>query len=290
MVHAEAELGLFLKARRAALTPAEVGLPDGVNRRRVSGLRREEVAMLAGVSVDYYTRIEQGRSGAVSTEVLTALADALRLSGDERAYLLNLAGSAAGPGRRNGAEGVCDPPAVPRQTVRREVRLLLDAMPAVPAAVLGRGLDVLAWNPLAGRLWPFLADLPEPDRNFARLLFLDPRAAELHADVDDLRREVAARLRADTGRAPDEPRLCAVVQELQRRSPRFRELWEARLVREEAHGVHRFRHPEAGELALYFEKLPLPADPDQMLLVYTPEPGSVSEARLRSLAAVPQPA
>ncbi|MFC4564760.1 helix-turn-helix transcriptional regulator [Nocardiopsis mangrovi] len=284
MMHSEAELSLFLKARRAALAPEQVEVAPTLNRRRVRGLRREEVAQLAGVSVDYYTRIEQGRGGAVSAEVLGALADALRLSDTERAYLSNLAGrharrSAAAPG----AEGACAPPAVPRPRVRPELRALLDAMERVPALVMGSALDLLAWNEPLGRLWPGLDLLGDDDLNLARLLFLDPRAADLHLDVGVLRREVVAKLRADSGRDPDEPRLCGVVRDLRDGSAAFRRLWEEREVREQPHGIHRFRHPRAGVLSLYFEKMPLPADPGQTLLTYTAEPGSPSGERLRLL-------
>ncbi|GAA1090116.1 helix-turn-helix domain-containing protein [Nocardiopsis composta] len=286
MVHSAAELSLFLKARRGSLTPEEVGLPDGINRRRVRGLRREEVAQLAGVSVDYYTRIEQGRSGAVSDEVLQALARALVLSADERRYLHNLAGNITRRSARAArATEPCTPPETPRQTVRPELRALLRSMAGTPAAVFGRGLDILAWNPVMGRLWPGLDDLPEAELNLPRLLFTDPAAAALHADADLLRGEVVARLRADTGRDPEEPRLCAVVTDLQRSSALFRELWETHRVEEAPHGAHRLRHPQAGELTLHFEKLPLPADPGQFLLVYAPEPGSPSEERLALLAA-----
>ncbi|MDA0564613.1 helix-turn-helix transcriptional regulator [Streptomonospora sp. S1-112] len=281
MVHRDDELGRFLKARRAALTPEQVGLPAGVNRRRVAGLRREEVALLAGVSVDYYTRIEQGRSRTVSPEVLHALAGALRLSGDERAYLDNLA---AHHGRLRADPG-CAPPEAPRAAVRPEVHALLNAMGAVPAYVLGPGLDLLAWNRMGALLWPGIDDLPEADLNVAHLVFREPGGAAPHTDTAALRRDITARLRAETGRAPDDPRLCAVVQRLRRSSAEFRELWESHLVEEHPHGTHTLRHPEAGVLTLYFEKLPLPADPGQVLLTYAAAPGSADEEALRALAA-----
>ncbi|RNL84199.1 helix-turn-helix transcriptional regulator [Halostreptopolyspora alba] len=286
MVRVETEISLFLKARRAALSPEQVGLPSGGGRRRVRGLRREEVAQLAGVSVDYYTRIEQGRGGAVSAEVLDVLARALRMSEPERGYLHDLASQVVrGSGGASAAGRFCEPPEAPRPTVRPEVRYLVDAMAEVPALVIGHGLDLLVWNRLAERLWPDLAIVPEEDLNLARLLFRYPRAATLHADVETMRREMVAKLRADSGRTPDDPRLCRVVMELRRDSARFRELWEEREVREQPHGVHRMRHPLAGELELYFEKLPLRATPAQTLLTYTAEPGSASEERLRALAA-----
>ncbi|MFI6579388.1 helix-turn-helix transcriptional regulator [Nocardiopsis sp. NPDC050513] len=282
MVRTDTEISQFLKTRRSALSPREVGLPEGVNRRRVRGLRREEVALLAGVSVDYYTRIEQGRGNGVSASVLDAVADALLLTGDERAYLHNLAGRT--PHRTGGADGACVPPAVPRQAVRPELRQLIGAMDRVPAVVLGRGLDVLAWNRLLARLWPGLDDLPDEELNLARSVFRDDWTSALHDDLASIRRDVVAKLRADTGRDPEEPRLCAVVMDLRRENAHFEELWQAREVRERPHGTHRLRHPWVGELTLDFEKTVLPADDGQVLMTYSAAPGSVSEERLALLA------
>ncbi|GAA1998683.1 helix-turn-helix transcriptional regulator [Nocardiopsis rhodophaea] len=289
MVHDHAEIGRFLKAHRSALSPDRVGLPEGHNRRRVRGLRREEVAQLAGVSVDYYTRIEQGRSGAVSHEVLDALSDALHLTRVERDYLQNLArrfarrsggaGRAAGP-----ANGPCAPPDLPPERVRGPVRALIDAMDDVPALVLGGGLNLLAWNRMAGRLMPILDEIAEPHPNMARLLFLHPDVAALHLDLDEMRREVAAKLRADTGRRPDDQRLCRVVTGLKAESPLFRDMWEAQEVRERMNGECRLRHPVVGDLSLHFEKMLMPADPGQMLVTYVAEPGSPAESALRLLA------
>ncbi|MCN9241201.1 helix-turn-helix transcriptional regulator [Streptomyces sp. RY43-2] len=283
MVDARSELGPFLKGRRAALSPSELGLPEGTNRRRVRGLRREEVAQLAGVSVDYYTRIEQGRATAVSAEILDAVAGALRLDADERRYLHNVAARPTGGSAGEG--GVCTPPPVPRQRVRPQVRALLDGLGATPALVLGRGLDVLAWNRALGLLWPLLEEVPEDRLNLALMMFLEPAAGRLHADQEAVREQLVAGLRAASGRTPDEPRLCAVLLELRRLSPRFRELWEARAVAEKRTGRHRLRHPAVGELELGYEKLILPAtgggDEGQELMVYVAEPGSPSEAALR---------
>ncbi|WP_017623029.1 helix-turn-helix transcriptional regulator [Nocardiopsis chromatogenes] len=285
MAHSLSDLSRFLKSRRAAVDPAQAGVHPTVNRRRVSGLRREEVAQLAGVSVDYYTRIEQGRAGEVSEEVLDALAGALRLTGDERSYLFNLVRH-AGPPFAKGADGhdeLCIPPTVPRRRVRPELRELLDSMEGVPAAVLGTGLDLLAWNGPLSLIWPGVDDLPEPELNLARMVFLNPDTANLHGDAETVRRDIVAGLRAAVGRHPDEPRLCAVVVELRRGSARFRELWESHLVAERVHGTHTFRHPRAGELSLRYEKLPLPADPGQTLLLYSAAPGSPAEEGLRRL-------
>lgn len=224
MLYAEIEIGSFLKARRAALDPAELGLPDGVSRRRVRGLRREEVAQLAGISVDYYTRIEQGRAHAISDSVLDAIARALRLSGGEVTYLRNVAVP-----RRPGADD-CRPAASgPSQTVRPEIRQLLDAMDTtVPAMVIGRGLDILAWNTLGGRFAFDLEALAPDRRNTALLVFLDPVARALHPDWEAKAVEVVGNLRADSGRHPDDPRICAVVNELLDHSADFRRLWRPR--------------------------------------------------------------
>ncbi|WP_438486529.1 helix-turn-helix transcriptional regulator [Streptomyces sp. S186] len=287
MLHGEIEISAFLKARRAALDPAEVGLPDGFGRRRVRGLRREEVARLAGVSVDYYTRIEQGRAPAVSDAVLDAIARALRLSDGEVTYLRNV----AVPRRRTAAgPGGCRP--MPAQTVRPEIRQLMAAMdPCVAAVLLGRGLDILAWNDAGGRLSFDLGALPPERRNTALLVFLEPAARELYPDWERKAEEVVGNLRADSGRHPDDPRICEVVGELLDRSPEFRRMWAAQGVYECLRGTKRIRHPEAGELTVSFESFRLAADPDQVLMTYTAPPGSPSEARLRALpAATPVPA
>ncbi|WP_030809608.1 helix-turn-helix transcriptional regulator [Streptomyces sp. NRRL S-337] len=282
MLHAEIEISSFLKARRAALDPADLGLPSGIGRRRVRGLRREEVAQLAGISVDYYTRIEQGRAPAISDSVLDAIARALRLSGGEVTYLRNI----AVPRRRSEAD--CAPRAVPGQTVRPEIRQLLDAMAStVPAMVLGRGLDILAWNTLGGRI-AFDLDALAPDRrNTALLVFLDPAARALHPDWEDKAVEVVGNLRADSGRHPDDPRICEVVGELLARSADFRRLWEAQSVHECLRGTKRLRHPDVGELEITFESFRLTTDPDQALVTYTAPRGSTTERRLRELAARP---
>ncbi|MFF2813181.1 helix-turn-helix transcriptional regulator [Streptomyces sp. NPDC058000] len=281
MLHGEIEISAFLKARRAELDPAEVGLPDGFGRRRVRGLRREEVAQLAGISVDYYIRIEQGRAPAVSDSVLDAIARALRLSDGEVTYLRNVAMP-----RRRPADGAAGCVPGPAQTVRPEIRQLLAAMDrTVAAVVLGRGLDILAWNDSGARLSFDLAALDPDRRNTALLVFLEPAARERYPDWDKKAEEVVGNLRADSGRHPDDPRICEVVSELLDRSPEFRRMWAAQGVYECLRGTKRIRHPEAGELTVTFESFRLGADPDQVLVTYTASPGSESEARLRGLAA-----
>ncbi|MFG2135286.1 helix-turn-helix domain-containing protein [Streptomyces sp. NPDC048650] len=284
MLHAEVEIGSFLKAHRAALDPAGLGLPGGLNRRRVRGLRREEVAQLAGISVDYYTRIEQGRAHAISDSVLDAIARALRLTDGEVTYLRNV----AVPRRRDATAAVCVPgAAVPGQTVRPEIRQLLDAMAdTVPAMIVGRGMDILAWNAPGGRVG-FELDALEPGRrNSALLVFLDPTARELHPDWQRLADEVVGNLRAESGRWPDDPRVCAVVTELLERSADFRRLWEAQAVSECLRGTKRIVNPLVGELLVTFESFRLSTDADQALLTYSAPRGSVTEERLRELAGV----
>ncbi|WP_336050464.1 helix-turn-helix domain-containing protein [Streptomyces sp. CA2R101] len=288
MLHAEIEIGSFLKVRRAALDPAELGLPDGVNRRRVRGLRREEVAQLAGISVDYYTRIEQGRAPAISDSVLDAIARALRLSDGEMTYLHNVAAPRRRPADCVAAPGPDGGPcAVPRQTVRPEIQRLLDAMEAtVPAVVLGRGLDILAWNTLGGRISFDLPALAPDRRNTALLVFLDPAARALHADWEAKAVEVVGNLRAESGRHPEDPRICEVVNELLARSRDFRRIWETQSVSECLCGTKSLLHPRVGELVLTFESFRLSADPDQALVTYTAERGSKTEGRLRELGAL----
>ncbi|AJT65164.1 helix-turn-helix transcriptional regulator [Streptomyces chattanoogensis] len=284
MLHAEIEIGSFLKARRAALDPVDLGLPDGLNRRRVRGLRREEVAQLAGISVDYYTRIEQGRAHAISDPVLEGIARALRLTGGEIAYLRNV----AAPRRRGGAGGDASlPGAAPGQTVRPEIRQLLDAMAdTVPAMIVGRGMDILAWNALGGRVAFDLEGL-EPSRcNSALLVFLDPVARELHPEWQLIADEVVGNLRAESGRNPDDPRVCEVVTELLGRSADFRRVWEAQAVSECLRGTKRILHPVVGELEVSFESFRLSTDADQALVTYSAPRGSATERRLRDLADV----
>ena len=263
-----AELGAFLKARRAALDPADLGLPPGITQRRVQGLRREELAQLSGISVDYYTRLEQGRAKNVSDAVLAALARALRLDAGEESYLRNL----AAPKRRERNAP---------QRVRPELRLLLDAIQA-PAFVFGRYLDVLAWNALGGAVSFDYGNLGE--RNIAKLFFLDERAKELHPEWDAVAREVVANLRAESGRHPGDPELARLIGELSLASAEFGKLWAEHTVREKAQGWKVMRNPVVGELRLRYETLRLPDDPGQGLVIYHAEPGSESERALGLLA------
>ncbi|WP_431043642.1 helix-turn-helix domain-containing protein [Streptomyces sp. P1-3] len=294
MVFSEPEINAFLTSRRAALDPDSVGLPEGVTRRRVRGLRREEVAQLAGISVDYYTRIEQGRAHAISDAVLDAVARALRLTPAEHTYLRNITQMRRRvPGGSGGAGGGCSVATGPhpgeraaRQRVRPQVRQLLDALDdTVPAFVYGPAMDILAWNRLAGLVGFDLAAIPEAERNAARLVFLHPDARDLHPDWEQLAEETVAALRAEAGRHPEDPWLCRLVGELLERSDDFRRHWEAQAVTERTHGTKRIRNPRVGELRVTYEVLLLPTDEGQMLCTYTAERGSRTERALRALAA-----
>ncbi|KAA2258846.1 helix-turn-helix domain-containing protein [Solihabitans fulvus] len=266
------ELGEFLRSRRARVRPDDLGLPDYGSRRRVPGLRRQEAAQLAGVSVEYYVRLEQGRAAHPSEQVLDAIATALRLDAAERAHLFSLAKQAP-PRRRQ----------VVREKVRPNIQLLLDSMPNVPAFVLGRRMDVLAWNQLAAALIVDFGALPPEERNMARLAFLDPSARDYYPEWAKVGKETAAYLRLVAGRFPDDQGLISLVGELSLRSPEFRRWWADHDVRDKANGVKRLNHPMVGEVVVAYESLAL-AEPGQTLVTYTVEPGTPSAAALALLS------
>ncbi|AZP18354.1 helix-turn-helix transcriptional regulator [Streptomyces aquilus] len=266
----DGDLGDFLRSRRARIQPEEVGLAS-YGRRRVPGLRREEVAQLAGVSVDYYIRLEQGRGPSVSDAVLDAIARVLRLDDTEHAYL----------------RAVARPPK--KQTPRRRaprvrpgVQLLLDSMERTPAFVLGPGMEVLAWNALGDALLGFSRMAPAR-RNIVRQLFLEPGGRDLYPDYAAVAAQTVAHLRLSAGAHPDDPVLRDLVGELSLKSEDFRRLWADHQVRACMYGVKRVQHPIAGLLTLPYESLTLPETPDQTLVVYTPEPGSETAERLQLL-------
>jgi transcriptional regulator with XRE-family HTH domain len=267
-----AELSKFLRTRRARLKPQDVGLPDFGRHRRVPGLRREELAQLAGVSVAYYTRLEQGDGRNVSTEVLDAIARALRLSDAEHAHLTNLAKP---KNKRPGAR---------RQQVRGTLRTLLDAMDGVPAIVVGRRSDILAWNRLAAAVFGDWAELPAQERNWARLVFLRPEYRDLILDWKQKAIDTVSQLHMDAGTHPNDPLLSALVGELSVKSEEFRRLWATHDVKEKCHGIQRLRHPLVGELDLRLETFHLADDHEQSLVTYHAEPGSPSAEGLRLLA------
>jgi transcriptional regulator with XRE-family HTH domain len=266
-------IGEYLRARRELVRPEDVDLPDlggGAGRRRVPGLRREEVAMLAGVSADYYVRLEQGRDQHPSEQVIKALGRALRLDDDAVAHLRKLA----------------TPSARRRRPRRRAERVpagileLIDSLHETPAYVYGRYMDVLATNPLATAL----VDYHRPGVNLVRAAFLDPRVVETHGDWERVTESTVASLRALTGPDVDDPRLEELVGELSVRSERFRQLWARHDVKPKRSGRTKIDNPQVGELDLGYEKLPI-ADADRMTLVlYHAEPDSRSAQGLALLA------
>jgi transcriptional regulator with XRE-family HTH domain len=270
-----AELGDFLRTRRARVRPEDAGLRISSHppRRRVPGLRREELALLAGVSVDYYVRLEQGRAGHPSESVLEALARALQLDETEQAHLHELARPPR-PRRRRRR----------RPRVRPELRRLLERMDGIPAFVLGPRMDVLAWNPLAAAMMGDFGALAPHHRNIPRHVFLDPGSRRLYPEWKQIARETVAYLRMEAGRDPDDAELAELVGELSLASPEFARWWADHDVYEKTHGTKRIDHPEVGEMTLHYETLVLPDQPGQTLVTYTAEPGSPSDTALRLLA------
>ncbi|MET4923116.1 helix-turn-helix transcriptional regulator [Streptomyces sp. PSRA5] len=266
------ELGEFLKARRAELSPRTVGLPDSGGPRRVPGLRREEVAQLATISTDYYTRLEQGRIQA-SAPVLSALTRALHLQDDQREYLFSLAGKASARSPRRA-----------RQRVQPQLRRLLDDLTATPAVVMGRRMDILAWNALAAAMITDFGQIPEKKRNYIRLIFTDPDMRTLYSDWSTVARTCVAQLRMDAAKYPDDPRLSALVGELSVRDEQFRRWWAAHDVATLSVGTKSLQHPVAGELVLDWDTLTATTDPDQQLVIWTAEPGTPTYEGLRFLA------
>jgi transcriptional regulator with XRE-family HTH domain len=266
-----AELGAFLRARRSALSPEDAGLP-GTERRRVPGLRREELAHLAGVSVDYYVRLEQGRGSHPSAGVLDALARALGLDEVETDYLHTLAGT---PAIR---------PRTRPEKVRPEVQRILDGLMPQPAFVLGRRMDVLAWNDMASKVVGDFASMPKEARNMVRHAVLDPAAEALYLDYDEVVDEAIAYLRLAAVQHPDDPQLASLIGELSMRSERFAKTWAAHRVREKGHGVKRLAHPLVGRIDVHWEAFAVGDAPDQRLVIYTAEPDSPSATALALLA------
>ncbi len=271
------QIRAFLSTRRARISPGQAGLPVyRGEHRRVSGLRREEVAVLAGISTEYYTRFERGNATGVSEGVIDGIAHALQLDDAERTHLLDLirtAGSTRRPRRR---------PAP--QHVRPAIQRIIDSMTGTPALVLNGRLDILAANALGYALYsPVYADPVRPANN-ARFIFLDPHATEFFRDWDKVASDTVALLRAEAGGDPYDRGLSDLIGELSTRSDQFRVRWAAHNVRIHTTGVKLIRHPVVGDLELPFESFPIPADPSQSLLTYTTEPGSSSRDALTLLA------
>ncbi|MDX8032923.1 helix-turn-helix transcriptional regulator [Lentzea sp. BCCO 10_0856] len=265
------ELSEFLRSRRARLSPDDVGLPQYGRTRRVPGLRREELAQLAGVSVAYYTRLEQGNGRNVSTEVLDSIARALRLNDAERAHLQNLTRTRSSKKK------------APRSQVRPALQHLLDGI-GVPAYIGGRRTDVLAWNPMAAALFGDWGELEPRDRNWARMIFLRPSYQELFVNWQSKAADIVGFLRLDAGCCSDDPELAALIGELSLKSELFRQLWAAYEVKEKSFGTKVLKHPLVGEMTLSYETLRMPSEPNLFLSTYHAEPGTASAEALQLLA------
>jgi transcriptional regulator with XRE-family HTH domain len=275
MAEPNRELADFLRRARSAVDPVRAGLPADGRPRRVRGLRREEVARLAGVSADYYTRLEQGRRITPSAGVLEAIARVLELDDASRRHLDDLVGRvSAQPGRPH-----------PVQRVRPGLHQLLDSLDKHPALILGRHGDVLASNRLARLLFADFDRMPARERNYNRWILLDPAARELFTDWGAQARAAVESLRLEAGRDPDDGEAAALIAELTARSPEFREWWAEHRVFQRSFGSKCLRHPIAGALTVDFETLTMPGDGEQTLYLYSAEPGSSSARALAALAA-----
>ncbi|MET7930008.1 helix-turn-helix transcriptional regulator [Streptomyces sp. NPDC005349] len=268
----------FLASRRAKITPQQAGLPAYGGNRRVPGLRREEVALLAGVSIDYYVRLERGHLAGASEAVLDALANALQLDEAERAHLYDLAAAQRGrPARRTKK---------PRGPIPASVQRVLDSMADTPAFVRNGRLDILAVNRLGRALYAplFAADAPRPV-NIARFQFLHPAGRDFFPDWEASLNTTVSLLRTEAGRAPHDSELTGLIGELVTRSDEFRTAWAKHNVRLHHTGSKPFRHPEIGEMRLDFDAMALPAQPGLTMTVYSAEPGTRDQDALRLLSA-----
>jgi transcriptional regulator with XRE-family HTH domain len=272
------EIREFLTSRRAKVGPREAGLPVYGANRRVSGLRREEVALLAGISAEYYTRLERGNVRGVSEEVLNGIVRALHLDEAEREHLFDLvrvaSAGATRPVRRS-------PEA---ERVRPSVKRIVDAIANIPAFVRNRRLDILHANPLAEALYSELYRSPTRPVNSVRFAFLDPRAKQFYGDWETSAHDMVAALRSEAGRSPFDRSLTDLIGELSTRSEEFRVLWAGHDVRFHRSGVKTLHHPLVGDLTLSYEVLELPADAGLELVTYSADPGSPTERALAELA------
>ncbi|MFC4587586.1 helix-turn-helix transcriptional regulator [Sphaerisporangium corydalis] len=269
------ELGEYLRIRRERLRPGDVGLPSGV-RRRVPGLRREEVALLAGISMEYYLRLEQGRDQHPSGQVIDSIARALQLEPDAETHLRRLARPAPRTARRR-------TPRPERCSV--SVQNLIDNWTTTPALVHGRYMTTLGANAMAVALSPFFS----PGVNHLRAAFVEPEMREFYRDWDDMTAKAVGYLRSVIGASVDDPRLVELIGELSLGSERFRTLWARQDARQKTSGITRVLHPQVGALDLHYEKLALPGAPGQMLVTYHAEPGSPSHEGLQLLAHLATP-
>lgn len=275
MADVRAEVREFLASRRARLTPEKAGLPAYGGRRRVKGLRREEVALLAGVSIDYYVRLERGNLTGASDSVLDALASALQLDDAERLHLYDLA-RAAGPAPKRQRK--------PATTVRPAVRQVLDAMADAPAWVRNGRHDILAANSMGRALYAPVFDDPHRPVNTARFTYLNQAAHDFWRDYDTIANDAAAMLRLEAGKNPHDPELIRLVGELSTQSELFRQRWASHDVALHRSGVKRIHHPVVGDLDLNYESMELPSEPGLVLNVYTAPAGSPTADGLKMLA------
>lgn len=281
------DISEFLTSRRAKLTPADIGLPDFGGRRRVPGLRREEVALVAGVSSEYYKRLERGNALGVSEAVVDGISRALQLDEAEHAHLNDLiraANAGASPQRRRPSR---------KSQLTPSMQQTIDAMSTVPVFMQNGRLDAVAVNRLGRALFSEMLDDAGPPANAARFIFLDPRAQTFYRDWDGQTRQIVATLRAEAGRSPHDRPLSDLVGELSTRSDLFRQLWGAHDVREHRTGLKNVHHPVVGDLDLTFQVMDLAADRGLQMIIFSAEPGSATQERLQLLAnmaetAVPQ--
>jgi transcriptional regulator with XRE-family HTH domain len=267
------DLGEFLQARRKQVQPEAVGI-EAYGRRRVSGLRREELAALAGVSVDYYVRLEQGRAVNPSEGVLDAIARVLALEETERIHLQRL--GRAGPRRQRASQ--------PLEVARPGIARLLETLDRVPAYLLGRRLDLIAWSAVGSALLGDFAARPARDRNLARLVFLDPAMQDLFPEWERVACETVGLLQLAAGRNPHDPDIAALVEELSLKRESFRSLWVDHDVAEVTSGTRRFRHPVVGDLTLRFEVMVASDDCSQTLVTYTAAADTPADTALKLLA------
>lgn len=275
------EIADFLRSRRSRITPDQAGLANDGRARRVPGLRRDEVARLAGMSTEYYTRLEQGRAGTPSPEVVEALARALQLDPAEREHFADLLTRPTATRRT---------PTGP-QRVRPGLHLMLHTLEHVPAFIIGRRTDILAANRLAREVLTDFDALPATQRNLARFYLLDPHARDRVGDWEQIAAETVAMLRLEAGRHPHDRRLADLVGELTLRSPEFTTWWNDHRVLRRTHGTKHYHHPIVGDLHFAYECLQAPGDPEQTLCVYNPQPDTNTTEALQLLSSwtAPQP-
>ncbi|MBG6218418.1 transcriptional regulator with XRE-family HTH domain [Arthrobacter sp. CAN_A6] len=269
----------FLTSRRARLTPEQVGMPDFGGRRRVPGLRREEVALVAGMSVEYYVRLERGNAKGVSEAVLEGISRALQLDDAERTHLYDLVRTANEGEHPRRRRGVTRP-----QQIRPGLQQLIDTMTDVPVFIQNGRLDILATNKLGYGVFSELYVQPQRPANFGRFVFLDSRADAFYRDWDDAAYATVALLRAEAGRSSHDRILSDLIGELSTRSEPFRTLWASHDVREHRTGIKLITHPIVGDLDLHFEAMDLSADRGLQLIAYSAPPGSHTVDALKLLA------